>query len=85
MGEGDKLYDFGGYPEISAQGVADVHFLHSDCRIILFDWYKCEGIWQRRVVATIKRPICTLTAEQRHQWREAAQSRPPPEFGLVLH
>lgn len=76
MQEDGKLCDFGGYPEISAASVADVHFLTANARFIFFDWYKEEGVWQRRVVGTVKVPISSLRPEQLQHYGYASHRRP---------
>ena len=75
-----SLLDLGNYPEIFACGVAEVQSLGTNIRGILFDWYKFEGIWRRRIVAVITRPGMGIDYDT-EQWRQAVSC--PPSLPVV--
>lgn len=70
-----SLLDLGNYPEIFSCGVAEVQSLGTNIRGVLFDWYKLEGIWRRRIVAVITRPGLGVDHDA-EQWRRAVTCRP---------
>jgi hypothetical protein len=73
------LIDNGGYPVIVAHDVADMHLLGSKVRMILFDWFKVAGVWQRHVVGAVERPVDNMQPELIKQWAHALADRPPSE------
>ena len=83
------LVDYGGYPEINATAMGDCYVVNGGrARFILFDWYKVAGIWQRRIVGVITRPIAGLREDQEKTWTVISQikeTRPPAEYLETLH
>ncbi len=47
----------GGNPTISAHSISEIHVFGRWARVILFDWFAIDGVWQKRVVGTVKTPI----------------------------
>lgn len=76
---GEPLIDNGDYPVITAYDVAEMHFLGANVRVIMFDWFKVCGVWQRRVTGAIQRPVSTMRPDLIKQWAHALVDPPPTE------
>lgn len=62
------ILDFGGYPEIHAAGYGEAHVIGDGrVRLVLFDWYRIDGVWRKRVVGTVTRPVSTIP-EDMHRY-----------------
>ncbi len=53
----DGLLNFHDHVEVIADGVADVRIRSSQLQAVLFKWQLFDGVWQRVVCATIRRPV----------------------------
>lgn len=84
MKDESKLYDFGSYPEIHAHDLAEVQFIGSKVRFVMFDWFKSDGIWQKRIVGTIDRSLSTVPTEQATYFQRLAKDNVAPA-DTVLH
>ena len=62
--EDSRLLDIGGYPEISADGLANVLFHADKAHFVLFGWRNLDGVWRRVVVGTIMRPVSSVAPQQ---------------------
>lgn len=81
--EGEKLYDFGNYPEIHSHDLADVQFIGTKIRFVMFDWFKSDGVWQRRVVGTIDRALSTVPTEQATFFQRLAKDNIAPAQQII--
>lgn len=84
MANADSLLDFGNYPEVDSAGIGDFHILGDRLRFVLFDWYRIDGVWQRRVVGMAKMPLSALPAASVNHWRAAFAAPAEPQDRLVL-
>lgn len=62
--EDARLLDLGGYPEIRADGLAQVFSYAGNAHIILFGWRRIDGIWRQTVAGLVIRPLTALLPEQ---------------------
>jgi hypothetical protein len=53
----NDLLDLGNYPEIYADGLAEVQFLGANARLVLFTWHKMDGVFRKMIAVTIIRPV----------------------------
>lgn len=84
MKDGKPLMDFGGYPEIDSAGIGDFHILGERLRFVLFDWYKIDGLWQRRIVGMAKMPVSSIPATSVQHW-QCVFGSPRPTEGEPMH
>jgi hypothetical protein len=59
----DDLLDFGGYPEIYADGVGAVDILGVNARTKMFTWQKIDGVYPRVTVLSVVRPVGSFAAD----------------------
>lgn len=84
MEDDTRLMDLGNYPEIDSAGIGDFHILGGRLRFVLFDWYKSDGVWQRRIVGMAKMPLTAIPAASVQHWR-GAFTAPEPSAAVVRH
>jgi hypothetical protein len=64
------LLDFGDYPRIEAASIGDLYLMQDGrSRWVLQDWFRSQGVWQRRIVGVVTIPIASLR-EQRQMWQK---------------
>lgn len=81
------LIDYGNYPEIDCTALADAYSIGGgNARFVFFDWYKVDGVFQRRIVGTLKRPLAGLLDDQKAALR-AIDAGPPmsAQDRMLLH
>jgi hypothetical protein len=82
----DELVDVGGYPEVYADGVGEVQILDSNARFLSFSWHRIDGVYRRGIVASIVRPVASLSGEAELVERAKKDpSRAVPVRLLTLH
>lgn len=80
----NKLLDFGNYPEIDAAGIGDFHLIGDRLRFVLFDWYKIDNVWQRKIVGMAKMPLISIPAASVRHWSGVFAPPAEPE-NVALH
>ncbi len=55
-----ELLDFGGTPEIYADGIFEVHIIGEVARLRLFVWRQIDGEFKRVLCCTLIRPASSL-------------------------
>ena len=77
------ILDFGGYPEIHASGYGEAHVIGDGrVRLVLFDWYRIDGVWRKRVTGTVTRPVSTIPDDMRRYCQDIfGQNTSPPRAG----
>jgi hypothetical protein len=78
----DDLVDLGDYPEIYADGLGEAQFLGANARLVLFTWHKMDGVFRRKIAATVVRPVSGLGADT-EMILAAKDQRPPALSSLV--
>jgi len=59
----DEFLDFGDYPVIYADDVAEIQPVTGGNRRILFSsWHKIDGVFRRKVVAAVIQPAANILA-----------------------
>lgn len=77
MMEAAQLLDLGDYPEIHAAGIGECYLLPDGrMRSLMFDWLRMDGVWRRRIVGAVIRPVANLREDQSMMWREAVPNYP---------
>jgi hypothetical protein len=73
------LIDQGNYPEINAAGLAEFYVIRDGrVRFVMYDWFRDGGIWQRRIVGLVTRPLITLEEEHRPLWQRVYERAAVP-------
>ena len=62
--EESNLLDLGNYPEIRADGLAQVWTHAGNAHFILFGWRRIDGVWRRTIAGIAIRPATSLRPEQ---------------------
>lgn len=87
--EAQRYIDDRDYPEISFTGMADCYVLDTRIRFTLWDWVRLDGLFQRRLVGTLTRPLAGLMEDQQRSWDMAATAKAPSDEAvrreLALH
>lgn len=52
-----NVLDFGDYPEIETDGIADVSIIRHTAWLRMFRWRKIDGIWRAVVCLAVSRPV----------------------------
>jgi hypothetical protein len=47
------VIDMSDYPEINSEGIADFYVIGTRVRFALFDWYKIDGVFRRKIVGIV--------------------------------
>jgi hypothetical protein len=66
----DRIVDFGDYPEIRTDGIADVQFIGNDVHFLQFRWKRIDSIWRPVIVVNLIRPVARIAAH--HAWSVSA-------------
>jgi hypothetical protein len=74
--------DMGDAPEIYSDGIAEVHLVGTNARLMLFVWRRVDGVFRRVLAYTSIRPVSSL-AHDTHCINAATTSQVEPE--AVLH
>lgn len=56
----DSLLDLGNYPEIFADGVADMYEVATNMHFLLFRWRMMDGVLRRCLTGEVIRPTMTV-------------------------
>lgn len=71
------LVDYGGYPEIEAHAMGDCYVIGQRVRFVMWDWYRIDGVWQRKITGTLTRPLAGLVEDQARSWQAIASVKAP--------
>ena len=65
MGMGSGLLDLGGYPDIHCAGVgATLDLRDGRAKFLMVDWHIIDGVWRRKIVGSVTRPIETMKLDR---------------------
>lgn len=81
----EPVIDDGNYPEINCQSMSECYVIGPLVRFLMWDWFRVGGIWQRRVVGSLTRPLAGLEADQARSWQEIATCRAPAVTTIDLN
>jgi hypothetical protein len=76
----DDLVDLGDYPEIYADGLGEAQFLGANARLVLFTWHKMDGVFRRKIAATVVRPV----SGARSRYRDDSGRQGPAAASALL-
>lgn len=74
------VLDYGDYPAIDADGIADFYIVKDRATFVMFRWVKVDGTIRRKIVAAVTQPLDTITPSGR-----AALERRFIEDGETAH
>jgi hypothetical protein len=78
----EPVIDDGNYPEIHCHSMSECYVIGPLVRFLMWDWFRLNGIWQRRIVGALTRPLIGLEEDQRRSWQEIANCRAPTINGI---